>query len=125
MKRDDLRSTRLSPLEAGPEHENLIQDILNAAPTYFLKIDGVPDAGNAKNVLDEKYQGRGLGTLSYGLLEQFVAPFEMRSIRLGVNDTNTAGLAFWPKLGFSPNGRTRLNQGVKVISTVIVMEKLL
>lgn len=149
--------------------EALVQTLLDAIPTYYLLIDGVPNAGSAKAVfeelppgrtyedkhvllieedgipagvidlvigypqdkvayigllvLDECRQGRGLGKATYQLLENYIRGFEVDSIQLGVNDTNHPGMAFWPKLGFQRNGRSRAHQGKKIISTVIVMEK--
>lgn len=151
------------------QYQALVQTILNAAPSYYMKIDGVPDAGSAKGVfeelppqchyedkhvllierastpvgvidlvigyperriafigllvIDEKYQNMGLGKRSYQLLEAYIRQFSVDSIQLGVNDTNDVGMRFWPKMGFRMQGRTRLNQGLKVTSTVFVMEK--
>jgi len=74
-------------------------------------------------VLDEKYQGRGLGKRSYEALEDYIRQFSIDSIQLGVNDTNEIGMLFWPKMGYKLQGRTRINQGIKVTSNVYVMEK--
>ncbi len=41
------------------------------------------------------------------------------SIELAVNDTNDVGIRFWSKLGFKQNGRTRLNEGLKMTSTIV------
>jgi GNAT superfamily N-acetyltransferase len=151
------------------ESQELVQSILDAAPSYYMKIDGVTDAGSAKSVfeelppnctfenkhvllieeasipvgvidlvigypdskvafigllvLDEKYQGRGLGKRSYQVLEDYIRQFPVDSIQLGVNDTNDVGMLFWPKMGYKLQGRTRINQGINVTSTVYVMEK--
>ncbi len=151
------------------QDQAIVQAILDAAPSYYMKIDGVPNAGSAKNVfedlpphctadskhvllienesipvgvveiiigypnskvawigllvIDEKFQGMGLGKASYDLTEEYLHQFAVDSIQLGVNDTNGVGMAFWPKMGFKMQGRTRINQGIKVTSTVYVMEK--
>ncbi len=76
-------------------------------------------------LIGEKYHGGGVGTESYKLLESLISEFDVDSIQLGVNDTNPRALTFWTKRGFKKNGRTRLNQGLKVSSTVHVMEKVL
>ena len=52
-----------------------------------------------------------------------IRQFSIDSIQLGVNDTNEVGMLFWPKMGYKLQGRTRINQGIKVTSTVYVMEK--
>jgi RimJ/RimL family protein N-acetyltransferase len=151
------------------QYLDVLQGLLDAAPSYYMKIDGVPNAGSAKElfeelppnctydnkhvllieqeataigvidliigypdsktafigllVLDEKFQGKGLGLASYKLLEEYIAQFKISSIELGVNDTNDVGMAFWSKLSFTPNGRTRINKGKRVTSTVIVLHK--
>ena len=98
------------------QHQALVQTILNAAPSYYMKIDGVPDAGSAKGVFEElppqcHYE------------DKHVLLIERASTPVGVIDTNDVGMRFWPKMGFRMQGRTRLNQGLKVTSTVFVMEK--
>lgn len=42
----------------APTSQALVQTLLDAAPTYYLLIDGVPDAGSAKAVFEELPPGR-------------------------------------------------------------------
>lgn len=75
-------------------------------------------------LLHESVQGQGLGKESYELMENFIVQKSVTKIQLGVNDTNDIGMAFWKKLGFTPNGRTRPNYGLQLKSTVHVLEKI-
>lgn len=76
-------------------------------------------------LLNQKFYGQGLGRRSYALVERFASERGAKTLQLGVNDTNEVGMKFWTKLGFKPNGRTRPNEGLKVTSTVHVLEKAL
>lgn len=58
-------------------------------------------------LLSEKHEERGLGAVAAHEIEQFVAPWGYRRIKLGVIDTNDRALAFWSKLGFAPTGEVK------------------
>jgi len=76
-------------------------------------------------LIGQNFYGQGLGSKSCELVEKFAKERGAKKLQLGVNDTNDVGIKFWSKLGFKPNGRTRSNQGLKVLSTVHVLEKTL
>ncbi len=135
-------------IEGVPKMENTAKEVFEKLPpnttpedkfVFFIELNnqriGVVDlvfGYPEKNVafiglllLDQKLHGRGFGGKSYKLVEEFARNQGADAIQLGVNDTNDVGIKFWSKLGFRPNGRTRLNEGLKVNSTVHVLEKSL
>ncbi|HYD79279.1 MAG TPA: GNAT family N-acetyltransferase [Paucimonas sp.] len=73
-------------------------------------------------LFDETFQGRGFGTLACRKIEEIVRSWQgMESIRIGVNESNTKGFAFWRKMGFKETGeRSSLPD---YISDTIILEK--
>jgi RimJ/RimL family protein N-acetyltransferase len=167
-----MRKHNLNLRRIDSDSHKEVQSILDTAPTYYMKVEGVLKIdGAAKKVfeelpplctyddkyvffieknetpigvvdliigypnrktaflglllLGEKYHGSGIGRESYDLIENYVKQFNIDSIQLAVNDSNDIGMRFWLKLGFKVNGRTRLNEGLKVTSTAHVMEKFI
>lgn len=76
-------------------------------------------------LLDDRFQGLGLGRKSYQLLEDYARrAHRCRHLRLGVSKDNDM-TSFWQKMGFAPNGRSYQWQGEGKTSTVIEFEKAL
>lgn len=75
-------------------------------------------------LLNEDFQGKGMGRQAYQLHEQFARENNFHKIRLAVVETNPV-LDFWRKLGFQETGITRPYQHHLVTSVVKVLEKTL
>ena len=75
-------------------------------------------------LIEEPWQGRGVGSSVFQQLEKIVADWPgMRSIRLGVVRNNLAGLAFWRAMGFEENGE--IYQLDNTLGDTLIMEKQL
>lgn len=109
------------------KHVHLIE--LDHGPIGIAEtIIGYPNAQTAflgLFLINEAYHGKGLGRAAYELWEGHIKNQfpEVHTVELGVNDTNHVGMGFWSKLGFVKNGRSRINQGKHIQSTVYVLAK--
>lgn len=75
-------------------------------------------------LLNEKYQGQGLGSLAYAVWEKNLVNFpQLTMIRIAVVESNFDAFKFWQKLGFKETGERKPYENNKVISQSILMEK--
>jgi ribosomal protein S18 acetylase RimI-like enzyme/predicted enzyme related to lactoylglutathione lyase len=87
---------------------------------------GYPDASYAYLGLllfSESYQNQGLGRQAYQLIEEEISTWpDVKTIRLGVADTNDVG-GFWRKMGFEPTGRRLPSHQPEIKASIIEMDK--
>jgi RimJ/RimL family protein N-acetyltransferase len=72
----------------------------------------------------ESYQGKGIGTVAYGLLEDAIKSWEgVRFIQVQMVRTNEQALPFLRRLGFRETGEVKPYRYDKLVSEVIILEK--
>ncbi len=88
---------------------------------------GFPDANKSHIgllLLSERVQRKGMGTLVYSKLEEYLSQFSsIDTIRLSVVETNHSVTRFWEKCGFGKTGIVKPYTNKKVVSRAIIMEK--
>lgn len=85
---------------------------------------GYPDMSTAFIgwfMMNEKWQGNGIGSSIMKELETEVRHHHFKKIRLGYIKANTQSAAFWKKNGFVPTG----NEKTEAQYTVVILEKSL
>jgi ribosomal protein S18 acetylase RimI-like enzyme len=76
-------------------------------------------------ILNESYQNKGLGKITYNELEKYLHSYlTLTSIRLSVVESNETVLNYWEKMGFSLTGEVKPYSNKKNISKSILMEKI-
>lgn len=73
-------------------------------------------------LLDEAWQGQGLGRKAYQLHEEFVLERDFQNIRLAVVESNPV-MTFWKKNGFSETGISKPYENQIVKTQITVLEK--
>ena len=77
-------------------------------------------------LISEKYQSRGLGSLSYYRIEECIQNWEgCEKIGIGIILTNNKVIPFWEKMGYYDTGRKRPYEYCNVKSEVLIFEKSL
>lgn len=77
-------------------------------------------------LITESCQGAGVGREAYFLIEQVVRQWpEIRSVRIGVVETNAKVLPFWLRMGFTATGETQPYTEGSVTSRVLTLERAL
>lgn len=88
---------------------------------------GFPEANKSHIgllLLSERVQRKGMGTLVYSKLEEYLSQFStIDTIRLSVVETNHSVTSFWEKCGFEKTGIIKPYTNKKVVSRAIIMEK--
>ena len=77
-------------------------------------------------LISESRQGTGIGGEAYSLVEQVVRGWpEIRSIRIGVVETNSKVLPYWQRMGFVATGEVKPYVEGAVTSRVLALERAL
>lgn len=158
-------------ISASKDQIDIIQDILDSAPSFHLNTEGIEQIpGGTEELLKElppktprerkkvfliqvenqniglcdlvlgyptqdigfiglllfkeEFQGKGYGRLAYYLLKDYALEMGMKSLQLGVVESNPVE-EFWKKMGFSRINRSRKHIGAKLESVVHVYEATL
>lgn len=75
-------------------------------------------------LLDENHQRRGLGKKIYAEIEKFILKLGIKEIRIAIHEKNDV-TPFWEKMGFAPNGHSRIWQGEKTSGKITEFAKSL
>lgn len=117
-------------LPEGKAYEDKFVFGVFRGPTMVGCVDlirGYPDVQTAYLgliLIDERYQGRGVGKAVYRLIEAQVRAWpECHWLRLGVVRSNIAVLPFWQRLGFVETGELKPYRFRNMVSEVLVLAK--